>query len=105
MRFTKIEEEVVWCEEHGCVHARSVDPYDYGLVETGEESECQPEHWSDLYVKEDKMPRRAACEGSFCEGKEAALPMHPCPYEQDVNDNDDPCDCCHECMDGCAQEI
>ena len=35
-----------------------------------------------------------------------ALPSHPCPYQADVNDDDQfRCECCEECIDECADDI
>lgn len=34
------------------------------------------------------------------------LPLHPCPYESDINENRaDVCRCCPVCMEACAEEI
>lgn len=35
-----------------------------------------------------------------------ALPMHPCPYQHEINDNaEDYCTCCDECTAECAWDI
>lgn len=36
---------VVYCDVHGCIHAETVDPYDYGYAESGEAPECSPVDW------------------------------------------------------------
>ena len=29
----------------------------------------------------------------------------PCPYAQDINDDDSPCECCDRCKDDCAMDV
>lgn len=42
---------------------------------------------------------------SDCEN-EAAPKMHPCPYNEDINDDDSPvCRCCDDCAHECAMDI
>lgn len=40
-------------------------------------------------------------------GKQPAQGLHRCPYQYDINDNDDPeyCDCCDACQIDCAMDI
>lgn len=39
-------------------------------------------------------------------GKNPAQPDHPCPYQQEINDeNRDVCVCCNDCMHECAMDI
>lgn len=47
-------------------------------------------------------PKR--CPQPHCAHK-AANP-HPCPYQSDVNNNDEfQCECCEECTEECAADI
>lgn len=46
----KLHEGEIYCEYHGCIHDTTVDPYDYGYAESGEEPECGPEDWYILWV-------------------------------------------------------
>ena len=34
-------------------------------------------------------------------------PLHSCPYQREINDDDNPeyCDCCEECTQECADNI
>ena len=43
---------------------------------------------------------------SRCE-KNPADCLHSCPYQSDINDNEDPeyCDCCQNCTYECAMDI
>ena len=43
-------DDEVWCEVHGCIHAKSTDPYVYGYYLTGEKPECQPSDWRKLWI-------------------------------------------------------
>jgi len=45
----KVDGEV-YCEMHGCVHAQTTDPYDYGYAESGETPECGPSDWRVLWA-------------------------------------------------------
>lgn len=41
----------------------------------------------------------------ICKENEAEK-KHPCPYEEDINDNSSNyCKCCDECRDDCIQDI
>lgn len=47
-------------------------------------------------------------EKNMCKcGKNEAAEPHRCPYQQDINDNNDPeyCTCCDECRHECAMDI
>lgn len=39
-----------------------------------------------------------------CE-EEQGRPPHPCPYKEDVNNNNDECNCCDKCERECAMDI
>ena len=43
-------EDEVWCEVHGCIHAKNTDPYENGYEFLGEDPECGPEHWHKLWI-------------------------------------------------------
>lgn len=44
------------------------------------------------------------CRNNCC--NESTLELHSCPYQSDVNGNDeDYCDCCKDCEYDCVQEI
>lgn len=51
------------------------------------------------------------CKGAICRNlprdkRNLAAPMHTCPYQVDVNDNDKfMCDCCDDCTTECADNI
>jgi hypothetical protein len=54
--------------------------------------------------KTSKKPEK--CSGSHCGGMNLALPVHSCPYQADVNNDDrDYCTCCDTCADECAMDI
>ena len=40
-------------------------------------------------------------------GVNPATEPHPCPYAEEINDNDDPefCTCCADCQHECAMDI
>jgi hypothetical protein len=46
----------VWCDSHGCIHDRTIDPYDYGYGDPAncphEDStpECGPKDWRKLWI-------------------------------------------------------
>jgi hypothetical protein len=41
----------------------------------------------------------------FCKCGKLALPLHPCPYKADVNDDSETlCNCCEKCMGNCADD-
>jgi len=48
-------------------------------------------------------------EKELCEkcGKNPAQEPHPCPYQEEINDNHDPecCTCCPECEQQCRDDI
>lgn len=47
-------------------------------------------------------PRR----GITCKCGKPGLPLHPCPYDEDLhNDKRPTCNCCQACQDECAQEL
>jgi len=48
-KFERVEDQV-WCEVHGSIHDETIDPYNYGYDETGEEPECGPEDWRVLWI-------------------------------------------------------
>jgi len=37
--------------------------------------------------------------------KNDAQDSHTCPYQREINDNDDECDCCSECEHECCMDI
>lgn len=41
-------DDVVWCDVHRCVHARTHDPYHYGIPK--DEAECGPSDWHMLWI-------------------------------------------------------
>lgn len=48
--------------------------------------------------------RFGECDG--CEGMNAGMHMHICPYAEDIHGNSNEiCNCCIECINICAQEI
>lgn len=50
----------------------------------------------------------AKCPNEYVDHHEhgEALPMHPCPYKMDVEDDEESlCPCCEKCMHECAQDI
>lgn len=55
---SKLEEitDSVWCDVHGCIHDRTIDPYDMGYGDPKncphEDStpECHPENWRKLWI-------------------------------------------------------
>ena len=50
-------EDQVWCDVHGCIHDKTIDPYEYGYAHTGEEPECHPIDWRKLWIGgQVKMP-------------------------------------------------
>ena len=52
--------------------------------------------------KEERKP----CQGSHCNGKNAEMEPHPCPFAADVYDDKEYlCTCCEECTYECAQDI
>jgi len=30
---------------------------------------------------------------------------HPCPFAQEIHDNDEPCTCCEHCTHECAMDV
>lgn len=49
-----------------------------------------------------------SCKKPVCEscGKKEAQEPHPCPYAQDIHDdNETLCTCCEDCEYECAQDI
>lgn len=35
-----------------------------------------------------------------------SIELHPCPYQEDINENfEDYCNCCEECVYQCVQDI
>lgn len=39
-------------------------------------------------------------------GKNKAEPLHPCPYQEEINNNLEPtCNCCADCAYECAMAI
>lgn len=44
--------------------------------------------------------------GDPCTCAVEVIETHPCPFQCDINDNDEPyCDCCESCEAQCSQEI
>jgi hypothetical protein len=41
---------------------------------------------------------------SKCDKNHKELP-HTCPYSEEINDNHDLCDCCHDCEHECSMDI
>jgi hypothetical protein len=42
----------------------------------------------------------------LCEcGKNDAVEDHPCPYAEEIHDDDTPCNCCEDCEGECWQDI
>jgi hypothetical protein len=38
--------------------------------------------------------------------KAAAKPIHPCPFESEIHDNNGPnCTCCDECANQCREDV
>ena len=37
--------------------------------------------------------------------KPASDESHPCPYAQEINDDDSECNCCEDCESECADDI
>ena len=51
-------------------------------------------------MEKDKCDKCESCGEKVEEG------LHPCPYVQDINgDDDDVCNCCAECENQCAEDI
>ena len=44
-------EEKVWCDVHGTIHDATTDPYDMGFESTGEEPECGPADWHEVWFR------------------------------------------------------
>lgn len=44
------------------------------------------------------------CDGSSCDGKNEAQPMHTCPYKE-INDDESLCNCCDQCTQECRWAI
>jgi hypothetical protein len=43
---------------------------------------------------------------SSCNKNEATYELHPCPYAQEIcEDDSDCCDCCEDCEFECAMDI
>lgn len=43
---------------------------------------------------------------NICKCGEPGAPDHTCPYDADVNNNDDSeCNCCKGCTDDCAMDV
>lgn len=40
----------IYCEVHGGIHEKDTDPYRYGYDESGEEPECGPVDWRNIWV-------------------------------------------------------
>ena len=51
------------------------------------------------------------CDGRECrdkkeEDRNEAEDMHPCPYQQEINDDEgDSCTCCYTCRQECVDDI
>lgn len=43
------------------------------------------------------------CEG--CGGEDSVLPMHTCPYKEELGGGCDECNCCDRCANECAMDI
>ena len=57
-------------------------------------------------LEERGVPADGMCRGATCGRKNRALPMHSCPYREEISD--DPltlCSCCEECQRECAMDI
>lgn len=47
-----------------------------------------------------------ARKGKTCKCGKPGLPLHPCPYDEDLhNDKTPTCNCCETCQESCAQEL
>ncbi len=54
----------------------------------------------ELFKEENK------CGGSFCQGKNPGDDDHTCPYQSEINDdNESLCNCCADCSYECALAI
>jgi len=41
----------IWCDVHGCVHAETGDPYNYGPDDDHPDAVwCEPEDWRKLWI-------------------------------------------------------
>jgi len=38
-------------------------------------------------------------------GNDPAENLHPCPFKQEIHDDDELCNCCDDCMHECAMDI
>jgi hypothetical protein len=38
-------------------------------------------------------------------GKDVDGELHPCPYAEEINNDDTPCNCCDDCAQECAWDI
>lgn len=59
------------------------------------------------------MSDKPDCTGYVCQlrvergdAPRIAEPLHPCPYQEEINDNDDDyCTCCDDCRQECVWDI
>ncbi len=40
-----------------------------------------------------------------CKCGKPAGPNHPCPYQEEINDNHQECNCCDDCRSQCSDDI
>ena len=59
------------------------------------ESDCRKNIVAGMMI----APKCSKCQ------QQPARQMHPCPYSQEINDDDTPCNCCLSCSGECAMEI
>jgi len=46
------------------------------------------------------------CDRDSCENPVESDELHPCPFDEEINDNHDArCNCCEECTNECAMDI
>lgn len=45
-------DDYIWCEHHGCFHEKTIDPYQYGYEDSGEEPECNEVDWRKISIEQ-----------------------------------------------------
>lgn len=58
--------------------------------------------WKSFIDGNDLLVENDVC--SSCR-KNQSNPLHMCPYKDDINNNQEQCNCCIKCTSDCAQEI